>query len=95
MKYKILIKTTSPTSVVDYFKFYQVSNSEGDWSSTDKEETIAKMTELLNDYSLSELELVINLDVDITMDIPEIPVSEDAEEEEPTEDNEEEQEVTE
>lgn len=87
MKYKILVKANNGATT-DYFKFYQVSASEGDWESVDKEETIAKLKELLEDYSLSELKLVINLDIDITMDIPALPVEPIEEPEEPTEDTE-------
>lgn len=88
MEYKILVKTNNGLNTADYYKFYQVSSAEGDWKSTDKEETIEKIKELFEIYSLSEMKLVIGVDIDITMDIPELPVTSDGEEdEEPTEEN--------
>lgn len=95
MKYKILVKISNGNTGIGYFKFYQVSPAEGDWESTDQEETKAKIKELLEEYSLSEMKLVINVDTDITIDIPALPVEKDEEpeeepkEDEPTEDNQE------
>lgn len=73
MKYKILLLSKSGNT--DYYKYYQVSSAEGDWSTTDKAEAVAKITELLNQYSLSELSVVISLDITTTIDIPEIPTT--------------------
>ena len=88
MKYKILIKSNaSQYDAINYYKYYQVSSAEGDWESTDKDETIAKVRELLETYSLSDMKLVINLDIDITMDIPEIPQASVEETEDTTDDS--------
>lgn len=73
MKYKILL--LSKSNNVNYYKYYQVSPSEGDWSTTDKTEAIDKITELLDTYSLSEISVVISLDITTTIDIPEIPTA--------------------
>lgn len=73
MQYKILL--LSKDNNVSYYKYYQVSPSDGDWSTTDKAEAISKIEELLNTYSLSEISVVINLDIDTTIDIPELPVT--------------------
>lgn len=70
MQYKILLAVNSDNVV--YYKYYQVSPSEGDWSSTDKAEAIAKITELLQTYSISEISVVVNLDITTTIDIPEL-----------------------
>lgn len=77
MKYKILLLSKSNNT--NYYKYYQVSTSEGDWSTTDKQEAVDKITELLKDYSLSELSVVISLDITTSIDIPEIPVVEENE----------------
>ena len=73
MKYKILL--LSKSNNVNYYKYYQVSPSEGDWSTTDKAEAIDKITELLDTYSLSEISVVISLDITTSIDIPEIPTT--------------------
>ena len=77
MEYKILLNTNNSNGM--YFTFYQDSSSAGDWSSTDKEETINKISELLEEYSLSEIKLVIAVDITTTIDIPALPTSSDAE----------------
>ena len=73
MEYKILL--LSQNNNINYYKYYQVSQSEGDWATTDKAEAISKIKELLNTYSLSEISVVISLAIDTTIDIPEIPVA--------------------
>ena len=73
MKYKILL--LSKSNNVNYYKYYQVSPSEGDWLTTDKTEAINKITELLDTYSLSEISVVISLDITTSIDIPEIPTT--------------------
>lgn len=77
MKYKILLITKS--NDINYYKYYQESASAGDWSSVDKEETLDKIKELLKDYSLSEIAVVIDLDITMTLDIPELPTEEEEE----------------
>lgn len=70
MQYKILL--LSKSNDINYYKYYQVSPSEGDWSTTDKTEAVNKITELLNTYSLSEISVVISLNIDTTIDIPDL-----------------------
>lgn len=70
MKYKILL---TDSKSANYYKYYQVSKAEGDWSTTDKATAVAKINELLENYSLSEISIVISLDITATIDIPEIP----------------------
>ena len=40
-----------------------------------KTEAVDKITELLDTYSLSEISVVISLDITTTIDIPEIPTT--------------------
>lgn len=77
MKYKILLATNNDNTV--YYRYYQVSSAEGDWSTTDKAEAISKITELLEIYSLSEISVVIDLDITTTIDIPDLPAAVDTE----------------
>lgn len=72
MKYKILIASKT-NGDVNYFRYYKVSPSDGDWSTTDKQTAIDKITELLEIYSLSEISVVISLDITTTIDIPSLP----------------------
>lgn len=70
MQYKILLTINNDNII--YYRYYQNSPSEGDWSSTSKEEAVAKIEELLQNYSLSDISVVVNLDITTDIDIPEL-----------------------
>lgn len=80
MKYKILLKVPN-TSFDDnfYYKYYQVSASEGDWSTSDKAEAISKIEELMQIYGTSEMSVVIELDITNTVEIPDLPATDTVE----------------
>ena len=71
MKYKILLRYD--TDKTDYYKFYQDTNTNQDWESTDKEQTESTILELLETYNLSDLKVVIGIDVGINIALPDLP----------------------
>lgn len=80
MKYKImLLLDNSSDGTQKYFKFYQDKETEEDWESEDKEATITEIQTLLEDYSLSDIRVVVDLDITSSIDIPSLPTSEENE----------------
>ena len=79
MKYKILLATDNMNTI--YYKYYQESPADGDWSTTDKQVAIDTINTLLQTYPLSEISVVINLDITTNIDIPELPTASGTEEE--------------
>lgn len=80
MKYKImLLLDSSADGTQRYFKFYQDKETEEDWESEDKEVTITEIQTLLEDYSLSDIKIVVDLDITSSIDIPSLPTSEENE----------------
>lgn len=80
MKYKIMLLLDSSTDGTQkYFKFYQDKETEEDWESKDKETTITEIQTLLEDYSLSDIKVVVDLDITSSIDIPSLPTSEENE----------------
>lgn len=80
MKYKIMLLLDSGADGTQkYFKFYQDKETEEDWESEDKEATITEIQTLLEDYSLSDIRVVVDLDITSSIDIPSLPTSEENE----------------
>lgn len=70
MQYKILLLTSNNDN--NYYKYYKEDNAAGDWTANTKEEAVAKLEELLKVFSENEISLVINLDINTTIDILDI-----------------------
>lgn len=70
MQYKILLLTSNNDN--NYYKYYKEDNAAGDWTASTKEEAVAKLEELLKVFSENEISLVINLDINTTIDILDI-----------------------